>query len=988
MYQKFMKRANRTKKLFLLLACSLTAVCGFAQTWNCGANGSNVTATLSNGTLTIRGTGAMADYYYYHYEWTGPSPDQGVFYYILDNIPWSSKRLDIATVIIEENVTSVGSAAFLGCTSLTSIAIPNGVTSIGYRAFENCSDLTSIIIPKGVTSIGYKVFFNCTNLTSITLPEGVTWIGPRAFSGCTNLTSITLPEGVTSIGHGVFSGCTNLTSVTIPESVTSIGSVAFGDCSNLTSITIPKGVERIGGDAFSWYDYNNDYYYYDAYDCDVFPGCTSLVSIDVEVGNPNYASENGVLFNKDKTTLILYPFKKTENLYTLPNSVTTIEKYAFRYCTNLASVTIPNGMTSIGSDAFSGCTGLASITLPNSVTSIESGAFSGCTNLTSITLPEGVTSIGGGAFSGCTDLTSITIPNSVTNIGALAFADCTGLTSITLPNSVVGIGSSYNDNTGIFRGCSGLTELTLPFVGTSAAATGQNATLGRLFGTTSNSEMQAVRQYYTSNNNNTTYYLPKNLKKITLTSPCSKLSYGAFYNCNMLEEIVLPNSLTDIGTNAFYGCTPKKVTTPVVISDLFTSGLEDLTITSTCSSIPSGALAACKSLQELTLPFIGTSHANPTPLSTLFSGAVPTTLTKLTLVRTSTEIQIADNALSGCSNLTELTLSSNVKGLGENALYGCSGLRHIYSHWAYPPVAYNNSTFQGVNKFTCTLYVPMGSKQYYSVADGWNEFFSPVDNIQEEAAVNITAHSVPRYGGVINGLLQYNYDAEAKLTAIGNTGYDFHGWMENNQILSTNRELTFTVDDSRTLYAVFSARENADKNIQVQAHGNSASISWLAVEDAANYVLIIYGDESRTHEVVRFELDDEGNISRAAGRNLLCVIPGLDLATAYYYSLTSYDAGNEVLTISNGNFTISTVGADALSVSDQLQIYPNPAKDDLFIKSELQVNRVEIYSLAGSLMLAESNIDGGVSVATLPSGVYLLKVYTCKGITTGKIVKE
>ena len=127
------------------------------------------------------------------------------------------------------------------------------------------------------------------------------------------------------------------------------------------------------------------------------------------------------------------------------------------------------------------------------------------------------------------------------------------------------------------------------------------------------------------------------------------------------------------------------------------------------------------------------------------------------------------------------------------------GLEHIYLHWAYPPSAYNNSSFVGVNKYACTLHVPVGSKQWYSTADGWKEFY----NIQEEAAVTIVTQPVPLYGGIIQGALQYNYDDNARLTATGNMGYNFQAWMENNQIVSANREYTFTVDGPRTLYAIF-----------------------------------------------------------------------------------------------------------------------------------------------------------------------------------------
>jgi len=138
-----------------------------------------------------------------------------------------------------------------------------------------------------------------------------------------------------------------------------------------------------------------------------FASCASLTSITVDANNQNYASENSMLYNKVKTTLIQVPSGMS------------------------GSITIPASVTSIGSFAFSGCTGLTSITIPASVTSIGHWTFYGCTGLTSITIPASVTSIGDFAFNGCTGLTSIIIPASVTSIGMRAFSGCTGLTSAT-----------------------------------------------------------------------------------------------------------------------------------------------------------------------------------------------------------------------------------------------------------------------------------------------------------------------------------------------------------------------------------------------------------------------------------------------------------------------------------------------------------------------------------------------------------------------------
>ena len=269
----------------------------------------------------------------------------------------------LTSVTIPDSVTSIGSCAFYGCASLTSVTIPDSVTSIGGSAFYGCTSLTSVTIPDSVTSIGGSAFYNCKSLTSVTIPGSVTSIGWSAFYGCASLTSVTIPDSVTSIGGSAFYGCTSLTSVTIPDSVTSIGDYAFYGCTSLTSVTIPDSVTSIGNCAFA--------------------SCTSLTGIWVAEGNSHYANDaSGVLFNKDKTTLVQCPGAFAA--YTIPNSVTSIGEYAFSHCTSLTSVTIPNSVTSIGEHAFSYCTSLTSVTISDSVTSIGEYAFYDCTSLTDV----------------------------------------------------------------------------------------------------------------------------------------------------------------------------------------------------------------------------------------------------------------------------------------------------------------------------------------------------------------------------------------------------------------------------------------------------------------------------------------------------------------------------------------------------------------------------------------------------------------------------
>ena len=230
--------------------------------------------------------------------------------------------------------------------------------------YSNRSSVKTVEIKSGITSIGDYAFFNCDSLTSITIPNSVTSIGDWAFSHCDSLTSITISNSVTSIGDYAFWYCYSLTSITIPNSVTSIGGSAFSQCYSLTSITIPNSVISIGDYAF--------------YNCD------SLTRIDVDDSNQNYSSQDGVLFNKDKTVLIQYPIGNTRTSYTIPNSVTYIGVEAFENCDSLTSITIPNSVTYIGVEAFENCDSLTSIIIPNSVTSIGDYAFYGCNSLSDV----------------------------------------------------------------------------------------------------------------------------------------------------------------------------------------------------------------------------------------------------------------------------------------------------------------------------------------------------------------------------------------------------------------------------------------------------------------------------------------------------------------------------------------------------------------------------------------------------------------------------
>ena len=299
--------------------------------------------------------------------------------------------------------------------------------------YSSRSSIKHVIIGNSVTSIGDSAFYECSSLGSVTIGNSVTSIGSDAFYWCSSLESVVIPDSVTSIGDGAFSCCSSLESVVIPDSVTSIGDGAFFNCISLKSVVIPDSVTSIGDGAFS--------------------GCSRVTSISVDINNQYYSSENGILFNKDKTTLIQYAIGKTDTQYTIPDSVTSIGGDAFEHCSSLTSVAIPDSVTSIGEHAFYSCDSLTSVIIGDSVTSIGGSAFEYCRSLEIVTIGNSVTSIGNNAFEYCSSLKSVVIPDSVTSIGWYAFCDCSSLESVFIPDSVTSIGY------GAFCDCSSLTDV-------------------------------------------------------------------------------------------------------------------------------------------------------------------------------------------------------------------------------------------------------------------------------------------------------------------------------------------------------------------------------------------------------------------------------------------------------------------------------------------------------------------------------------------------
>lgn len=250
-------------------------------------------------------------------------------------------RVRIATDYEGLPVKAIFREAFKANATVASVVIPNGVTTIGSSAFADCDSLVEVTIGADVTSIGFEAFYHCNNLGSVVIPDSVTAVGTHAFRECYKLSSVVIGNGATAIGYQAFADCYALQSLVIGESMRAIGEEAFKYCRSLASVVIPDSVTSIGYQAFA--------------------GCLNLSDITVGKNNSNYKSIDGNLYSKDGTTLIQYAVGKTETNFTLPDGVTRIDGFAFWYCSDLKSIVIGKGLVRIGASAFSACDSLSEV---------------------------------------------------------------------------------------------------------------------------------------------------------------------------------------------------------------------------------------------------------------------------------------------------------------------------------------------------------------------------------------------------------------------------------------------------------------------------------------------------------------------------------------------------------------------------------------------------------------------------------------------------
>lgn len=326
----------------------------------------------------------------------------------------------LKSIVLPEALKSIEGSTFSQCLSLDRVTIPDGVISIGYFAFSSCKGLKHVKIGANVTDIALFAFDGCNSLEefevdnaniaymspdgvliskqdgtlmnyplgnkreSYIMPESVTVISDNAFAECAHIKEIIMPNTVTFISGGAFYGCSALEKVDLGNSLTYIGGGAFANCTSLKEMFIPASVTELANE--------------------VFFNCPSVTSYTVAEDNQNYTDVEGVIFNKEVSSLYQYPANNARTSYTVPSTVETIEAHSMRGCRNLVSIVVPDNVQTIMEAAFYECDALEEIRLSESIEIIDHFLLFGCKSLKYLAIPAKVNTIGTQALYDCSNI--------------------------------------------------------------------------------------------------------------------------------------------------------------------------------------------------------------------------------------------------------------------------------------------------------------------------------------------------------------------------------------------------------------------------------------------------------------------------------------------------------------------------------------------------------------------------------------------------------
>ena len=580
--------------------------------------------------------------------------------------PWNYNK---TTVSGQPRVTSAyegdglypGCAAFSRCVNLKEVVFPSALLWIGAKAFRHCQQLASVNVPEGVEGIGGYAFANCTNLKSASLPaslgknnklswsaiaeedtynyfgytfsncsalddvrlaEGLTVLYTQMFSNCPALTEVSLPQSLERM-HSSFDRCANLASIALPQNLTTIGSFAY--CSSLTSVVIPDGVTSLEENAFR--------------------SCTSLRSVTLP---------------PSMSTLPTYAFQDCTSLTSIDMSAcanSTIGMSAFEGCTALESITFSSYLTTVNSSAFRNCSSLKAVDFPDRLLTLEGSVFSGCSSLETVNLPMSLASIGSYTFSNCTSLKSIELPNILMTIETYTFQNCKQLETVKMPVGLMTISSNA------FQGCSSLKSINIPGgVQTISSSAFQNCGLEEVTFEEGLTELennsfagcyQLKRVTFPASIKTVAGFNDSGVQEVVFAEGAAPESVleQAFYNCDSLRTITLPNSITTMGTAVFSGCL----------------NLQSVTLPTGITQIPANTFSECPNLRSLDIPEGVTSIGYDAFVRCY----------KLASVKFPSTLRTIGGSAFYQSGIESITLPEGVTTIYGSTFYNCDSLRTV-----------------------------------------------------------------------------------------------------------------------------------------------------------------------------------------------------------------------------------------------------------------------------------------------------------------------
>ena len=730
--------------------------------------------------------------------------------------------------------TAIKTYAFYACNKATDIVSNNTAPLLTEDfAFQNCFGLLTFSTKASVATFGTSSFEGCLKMKTFT--GNNVKVGARSFLNCQSLTTFT--GNILELGTYSFYNCVSLTGFTLTSSITKIPDLCFAVCRSLTSVSLPASVTEVGGSAFS--------------------SCTKLATV-----------------NATSIDLKDAAFSGCTELVSVSGTITAVGNNTFLNCSKLKTISIAPSVASIGSSAFDGCTSLPSFFVSAQVKTIGSYAFRNCSALITVdagntnysdnggvlfdkaglnliqspisktgvyTIPDGTTTLKAYSFYKNKNIATLNVPKSLCTIEPAALLECPAKLVIASDNPCLYTSDGlviFNKDSTVLIYCSPKKSgaYTMPH-SVVEIRDYAFANCNLLTSITMNSGLLKIGNYAFSASAISAINIPATVTdmgegafinctkalSIVVPPPLNTISKNAFSGCNNVVTVSLPNTLTTISEGAFMNCS--KWVGTLVIPPLVTqidrnafNGCASLTgtvdIPSGLTEINDGVFGNCIKLQNVNIP--------------------PNIIT------------IGIYAFNSCKGFTKFTIPATVTTIKSYAFNGCTGLTSLYANAAQPiDLSPYPGVFNAVNKTTCTLFVPAGSKKLYQKAVQWKDFLHIIEGegfwIGKDTVYlkDVASKDSVIIGSNTTWTTRVLPPADSWLTASPQTG-SFDGKI---YVYATEN-----ISEKRIGYVVIESKDSKDTLVVVQAR--TAKIR--------DYTILIKALRQCGHQAYSFEASPKG----------------------------------------------------------------------------------------------------------------------------------